>query len=165
MAQEITEQELLNQLHWFFNSYNNKHIRTRREMLYEFEQKNSHPTKEQKEEFKKSIAQGRLEVDRFDNELKEIMQKAIKNWGLKKTKEFIDKHAWDFANYDISVGTRKMSDVKKDKIFSFLLGPINDKHRELYKKSVKNLKDKIGIDVERDSDYLLWFKKNNKEKQ
>ena len=164
MAKEITEQELLNQLHRFFNSYNNKHIRTRTQMVNEFERKNSRPTKEQKEEFKKSIAQGCLELDRFDNELKEIMQRAIKNWGLKKTEEFIDKHAWDFANYDISVGTRKMSDVKKDKRFSFLRGPISDKHRELYKKSVKNLKDKIGIDVERDSDYLLWLKKNNKEK-
>ena len=151
MVRELNEQQLLSSLHNFFKTYNGKHMETRTQLVNAFEHRNPNPTKKQKEDFKKSIEQGRLESDKFTSGLYDIMFEAIKSWGLKKTQTFVDKHAWDFADYDIKVGTTSMADVKKDKRFSILYGPIYKKQTELQRKARKILEDKFSLNMEKDA--------------
>ena len=120
MARELTEQQLLDKLHKFFRSYDGEHIQDSTE-----EKKN------------------------FDKELAEIVHDAVKNWGLQKTIDFVDSHPYEFSKYDISIGVRKMSDVKENRFFSWLYESINRKRAQLYKKSAKSLEEKFDIPSER----------------
>ena len=118
MANELTEQQLLDTLHAFFKRHNREHMSSK-------------------------------DATEFNQELQDIMDNAVKNFGLQKTTDFAIKHATEFGKYDIEIDNLKMSDVVENRFDSWLFKPINNKREALYGKATKSLQDKFGINSKR----------------